>query len=243
MKKTLNTGLLLMTLAFSSCFIDFGNTDIFGCITAQGDYIEESFNLEDFARIQLSLPAEVILEQGDDQSVVVEGYESVIDHLNTNIRNGEWDIKLDRCSRNIKDLVIHITLPHLDAVKVSGSGSVFSTNTFTGSGIDIDISGSGKVDMAIDVLSLDGRISGSGDLILEGNGENVDYRISGSGKYRGFNLDSKNTTMDISGSGDAEVLVSDLLEVRISGSGDVFYKGKPQLDVRVSGSGRVIDAN
>ncbi|MCB0603016.1 MAG: DUF2807 domain-containing protein [Saprospiraceae bacterium] len=233
----------LTSVAFTSCFFDFGNRDIFGCITAEGDYIEQSFNLEDFDRIQLSIDAEVIVEQGDHQSVVVEGYESVVDNLNTDIRNREWNIRLDHCSRNIKEVVIRITLPRLEAVKVSSSGSLVSTNTISGSGIDIDISGSGKVDMAINVLSLDGQISGSGSLILEGNGENVDYRISGSGKYQAFNLESKNTSMDISGSGDAEVRVSDQLDVRISGSGDVFYKGNPLLDVRTSGSGRVINAN
>ncbi|HPG05500.1 MAG TPA: head GIN domain-containing protein [Saprospiraceae bacterium] len=238
------TGVFLLTsLVFTSCFFDFGDRDIFGCITAQGDYIEQDLNLDDFDRIQLSIDAEVIVEQGDEQSVVVEAYESVVDNLNTDIRNGEWNIRLDHCARNIKDVVIRITVPRLDAVKVSGSGSVYSTNTFSASGMDIDISGSGKVDMAINVLSLDGQISGSGDLVLEGSAENVDYRISGSGKYHGFNLDTKNTSMDISGSGDAEVLVSELLEVRISGSGDIFYKGNPQLDVRTSGSGRVIDAN
>jgi hypothetical protein len=56
-----------------------------------------------------------------------------------------------------------------------------------------------------------------------------------------FNMEAR--TGDISGSGNADMLATELLKVNTSGSGDVFYKGSPTLDINISGSGEVFDAN
>ena len=47
----------------------------------------------------------------------------------------------------------------------------------------------------------------------------------------------------ISGSGSAEVNVSEQLDIKISGSGDVYYRGNPSINIDISGSGDVKDAN
>ena len=67
--------------------------------------------------------------------------------------------------------------------------------------------------------------------------------VSGSGNIFAFNLESNDQEVRISGSGNCEVFVRDLLEVDISGSGNVFYKGNPSVSTNISGSGNVIEAN
>jgi len=54
-----------------------------------------------------------------------------------------------------------------------------------------------------------------------------------------FNMEAR----IVDGSGNADVLATELLKVNTSGSGDVFYKGSPTLDINISGSGEVFDAN
>ncbi len=44
----------------------------------------------------------------------------------------------------------------------------------------------------------------------------------------------------ISGSGTADVLATDSLDVQISGSGTVTYSGNPKVQQDISGSGRLI---
>jgi len=44
---------------------------------------------------------------------------------------------------------------------------------------------------------------------------------------------------EVSGSGDAQVNVSDVLDAEISGSGTIVYKGDPQVNAHVSGSGSI----
>ena len=49
--------------------------------------------------------------------------------------------------------------------------------------------------------------------------------------------------ISISGSGNCEVLVEEILDVSISGSGNVYYKGNPQINVNISGSGGLFNSN
>ena len=86
-------------------------------------------------------------------------------------------------------------------------------------------------------------IFGSGKIKLTGIADDLDLGISGSGDYKGFSLEAITTEVQISGSGEVEVLVTDQLDVRISGSGDVYYKGFPELDIEISGSGEVVNEN
>ena len=53
-------------------------------------------------------------------------------------------------------------------------------------------------------------------------------------------LTSKTVKARISGSGDASVMVTDMLDVAISGSGSVTYSGNPQVTQEISGSGKLI---
>lgn len=49
----------------------------------------------------------------------------------------------------------------------------------------------------------------------------------------------KTAVVNISGSGDARLRVSEALDVTITGSGDVEYHGDPQVNSNISGSGKV----
>ncbi len=236
--------IIAMVMTLPSCFLHYhDDTTLFGCIRGSGQVVSDKFDLESFDGIRLNVPAEVFITQGNEQIVEIEGYENLLDRFNLDVRNGIWNIEVERCVRNTGNLKVYITTPYLNYITINGSGSVVSDNILLTDKIELKISGSGDMDLGIEAEFLDGIISGSGKMRIEGISDFVDFRISGSGDYRAFNLDTRRTDIVISGSGDAEVNVSENLKVRISGSGDVFYKGNPSLDISVSGSGDVIDAN
>ena len=226
------------------CFFDLDDDqDVFGCVKGEGPIVSEEINLRNFDAIELKISAHVYIRQGSEQKVVVEGQHNIIDELERNVDNGIWKIETDRCVRNHDDLRIYITLPDVTLLRISGSGDIISENTLVVNDIELSISGSGKIDIAVDADDINAKTSGSGDMLLEGKGDVLTYQVSGSGDLRAFNLRMHAANINISGSGDADVHVSDELDIRISGSGDVSYKGNPQVDARITGSGRVINAN
>jgi hypothetical protein len=230
---------LLISAMISGCFVD----EIFDCERGQGNVIREFMDVDGFDGVRLEVAANVYIQQGDMFSVEVEGERNIIDLIEKDVRGGNWDIEFRRCVRDYNKLQFYITMPEIRTLSVSGSGSITGENVFQVTNIDLAISGSGMMDIELTGNSIDGSISGSGEMRLAGTIDDLDFRISGSGDLKAYNLAVRKADIEISGSGDAEVSVSDYLKVRISGSGDVFYRGNPDVDARVSGSGKVINAN
>lgn len=233
-----------VVILFTGCFIDFDDDqDIFGCLRHEGNVITKEYRLSAFDGVELLIPADVTITQGPTQRVTVEGYENILNRLETDVRRGVWKIKTERCIRDLGELKIWITIPDVKSLVISGSGTIYSENTLSSDEFDLTLSGSGEVDVALEVDKLQSVISGSGKLTLEGQADLSVLNISGSGDFYGFNLDTNRTDVNVSGSGNAEVWVKNFLKARISGSGDIFYRGQPEKDVAISGSGRVIDSN
>lgn len=227
-------------LTYSSCFID---DDDFRCERGAGPIIEQELFLNNFSSIDLDIPADVCITQGNEQIVIVEGEQNIINELDLDVDNGRWEIEFDDCVRDYEGLKIFITLPVYEQLRVSGSGLIFSNDIIAGDEMDLRVTGSGDINLALEVEELRTRITGSGEIKLEGIAEEAEHEINGSGDLEAFDLATEDTEVTIRGSGDAEVLVADRLDVRITGSGDVFFRGNPRLGIDITGSGDVIDAN
>ena len=252
-------GICLLAFGLSAC--DALNL----CVQGEGDIIEETIELQDITGIDLEIAGTVYLTQGSEQAIEVRGYENLVERLRleSNVRNGVWHIGFrNGCYQSDQDLEFFITLPKLTHVALSGSGEIVGESNFetdqldmhiSGSGsmeikavaelVDVKISGSGKMLATLEAGQIESKISGSGDIMLEGLADTQNLDISGSGSYKAFGLQTADASIDISGSGDAEVTVSRTLMVDISGGGNVYYKGDASVESKISGSGKVIEAN
>jgi hypothetical protein len=233
----------LLLLLSSGCLIDFDDDGLQTCIRGEGGIISEELDIAPFTGIDLQIDADVFLTQGDEFSVVAEGQFNIIRELDYRVRNGIWDIDLDRCVRRMDDLRIYITLPEITYLEISSSGNIYGENNFDVEDVLLEIDGSGDMDLALDADDIDAVIEGSGNIQLEGTANDIFLRLEGSGLFRAFGLACRCANIRVDGSGDAEVTVAEELRVRILGSGDVLYKGNPVVDADINGSGRVIDAN
>ena len=144
-----------------------------------------------------------------------------------------------QCVTHNEPVSITITTNDLSAIEIHGSSNVITLTEFTGDDLYLDIKGSGDMDLDIEYNSLAANIDGSGKIEMFGSADVMNVAIDGSGDIRAFEFPVKNSTIDISGSGDARVDVSDFLRVDIDGSGDVIYQGTPGTEVNISGSGDV----
>lgn len=233
--------LLFFSMTYTGCIVD--NDDFLRCERGDGPIVEQELFLPTFSAIDLDISADVCITQGPEQIVMVEGEQNIINELDLDVSGGRWKIEFDDCVRNYESLKIFITSPFFDELRVSGSGLIFSNDVITMEEMLLRVSGSGDIDLALDVREVDSRITGSGEIKLEGVAAFAEHEINGSGDLRAFDLLTGDTGVKIRGSGSAEVLAEERLDVRITGSGDVFYRGNPRLRVDITGSGEVIDAN
>ncbi len=242
MKRFINFPVILaLVLWMPSCIII--NEDDGFCPQANGSYVTEEIAFPPLRGFELNMAAEVYYTYGPEQRVTVEARTDVLDVLSTEVRNGIWDIELDRCLQ-YNNVEVYITTPFVDHIELAGSGLIRSTNVIeTNQDLELRLSGSGEIDLALEIDELDLDLSGSGDCILEGIGDEADVYTSGSGDVDAFAFELLDVNVEISGSGDVRTTVLENLWVRITGSGDVYYRGMPDITVDITGSGDLIDAN
>jgi hypothetical protein len=237
-----NQILLMLVLAgmvsLSSCFYD--DDGIFNCEDGVGPIVSRIVELPEFNGVNVEGSADVIITQGGEQLVEVKGKDNIIDRLELDVQDGIWDIEFDGCVRDIGSFTVIITVPEVDYLRIDGSGSIVSENVLETPDMVLRISGSGDMDLALDVLNLDASISGSGNILLEGICDEFDFKVTGSGDFFACDLEARKGEVKITGSGDARVFATDILDVDITGSGDVEFGGDPALTTSVSGSGDVI---
>jgi len=209
-------------------------------VKGEGPKVKQTFDLASFDALKLAISGHVYLRQGNSQSVEIEAQENIMELINTDVDDKTWKIKFDKNVRNHEGVKIWVTVPHLTAAMVSGSGDIQGMNYFKDlDDLRVAVSGSGGIELESDSDNLLASVSGSGDIELGGNTGDCQIKISGSGDVEAFDLETESCKVKISGSGDASVNVRNNLEVGIAGSGDVVYKGSPRVRSKISGSGDV----
>lgn len=228
----------------------------------------ETRNVGSFTKIAFRFPGKVYLKQGSPQKVEIEGDKEILKEIETEVegsklvigKEGKWFDSWNWDSDD-KKITVYITVPNIDGVNVSGSGSVIGQTKITGTDFDLNVSGSGSLSLDIEAGgNVEADVSGSGDIDLKGKCKSFNSDISGSGKVLlAVNIKEK-ATFGVSGSGriqasgsaesvkaslsgSGKVLAANLetnrCEIRISGSGDVEINVKNELDATISGSGSV----
>lgn len=238
----------MLSFGLTSCYFDFdddGRSPNFSnnCEEGFGSTITEELNLTDFTGIELSIDAQVYISQGNEVEVLVKGQENIVDELETRVRNDVWEIEFDDCVEDSDVLRIYITTPNLNFIANNGSGKIKSDDILKMDNLEIKNNGSGDIELSLETDVVTARNTGSGKLEIEGVAATLDADIKGSGDLQAFDLLARDGQVEVDGSGDAQVNISDFLEIMIEGSGDVYYKGEPDLKVTTRGSGKVFNAD
>ena len=209
-------------------------------VRGSGKLVTESRDVSDFDRVSLAGSGEVILIQGETESLTIETDDNVMRYITSEVEGGTLTLGTES-GKLVSPTRLKFTLrvKDLSGLRISGSGDI-DAERFDTDDLEIVVSGSG--DVRIDALmasKVQARISGSGDVELAGEATGQEVTISGSGKYRGGDLRSETVSVTISGSGNATLWTTASLDARLTGSGSVSYYGNPLTDVSSSGSGKV----
>ena len=228
--------IITMGLVISSCIKDIDD------IKDTSPIITQSFELEDFNGIALSIPGNVRIIEGQNQEVEITGRAETVNEIKKRVNDGVWDIVLPNNYRKSYDNIdIVITSNNIEKLILSGSGKITGEHILPLS--NVIISGSGKIESETQSAILTSTISGSGRIDISGKADELKLKILGSGNLNGFGLEATDTEISILGSGNSKILVTSNLDVTISGSGSVYYKGTPTIATSISGSGQIINSN
>lgn len=199
----------------------------------------------DFDEVVMRISGKVYIKLGNKNEVILEGNADMLDDIETDVRGKRLSIGQEGRGRwfrgrSTSRLNVYITIKELNGASVSGSGDIIGQSVFKSDNFKASISGSGDIELELDVKNIESRISGSGNIEFSGSAEYVKLGISGSGKYLAEDMKADDYDIAISGSGRSAIYVQENLDVRISGSGSVYYKGSPKgFNTSVAGSGKI----
>lgn len=199
-----------------------------------------------FTEISLRIGANVHLKQGESQSIEVKCSESTLAKLITEVSDRKLVIRYPNDSWfskwNPGPVDIYVTMPQIDALVISGSGSIFSEGKIESRILDASISGSGDIKLVdLKAEKVSATLSGSGNIHLFGkqNASELKVAISGSGNVKAIEFPADKVDVKISGSGNCWVNSTKNMVVKLAGSGNVVYRGNPSVDSSIAGSGKV----
>lgn len=211
-------------------------------VQGSGNIQTEARPVSGFDRVMFAGNGELVITQGDTESLTVEADDNLLPLIKTEVKNGELFIGFDKEDwdtfyRPSQPIRFNLALDDLSALTLSGSGRATMAELIADH-LLIEVSGSGSVEVdQLQASDLSLVLSGSGQVELSGQATLQEVGISGSGTYHGGDLESQTASVSSSGSGSGTLWVRESLEAKLSGSGSVSYYGSPAVTSESSGSG------
>ena len=198
--------------------------------------------VRDFDRVELAIRGELILTQGDTESLQIEASTADLALITTVVRGTTLQIGQVNPGPGPRGPVTYrLAMKKIAGLTTSSSGNIRAASIEADS-LRIISSSSGQI--VIDRLAartLDVTLSSSGSSMIGGTVDRQSILLSSSGEYRAENLASRAASVGLSSSGSATIWVSESLDARISSSGNVRYRGNPpKVTSHASSSGRLI---
>jgi len=220
------------------------NLEFGGGVPGSGVVKTELREVSEFSVISIEYPAEIVIQQGDSDSVKVEAEDNLLPQLRTEVRGEalhienketDWSKQVDP-SETVK---ITITVRDLREVDFSSAGALLIKDLETEE-LKLVLSGAG--DVTLDNIKsgrLESILSGAGNIKASGVVDEIKITISGFGSFDAPELTSTTADVRITGAGSAVLRVEKALTATVSGAGSVDYYGSPKVEKNISGAGSV----
>jgi len=238
-KKIIKAALIIAVISVLAVFAASCKWTI-GMVRGSGDIETEERDVSGFNKVYLEGIGNLIITQGDEESLVIEADDNIIPLIRADVSGGRLTIGFKRGYSFIPAAKIkfHLTVIDLDEISISGAGDI-NCDDFNTDELEFNISGVGDIDFNINAERIETTSSGAGDITLTGKVDSQDIDISGVGKYDAEELESRECSISLSGAGSVTVNASEELDISISGVGNVYYAGSPHVKKDISGLGRV----
>jgi putative autotransporter adhesin-like protein len=193
-----------------------------GGLAGSGTAAAQTRHLGAFSGVDLAGSSNVTVHAGGRQSVVVHADDNLLGQVTTQVRARTLVIGTRGSFTTNSPMRVEISVPSLEAVTLSGSGSgAITAGNIQGPRLSVSLSGSGVVRASGTVTRLDVSLGGSGDAQLD-------------------QLVARDVHAVLAGSGRILTHATNTLQASVPGSGTIVYSGNPAHVTRsITGSGAI----
>jgi hypothetical protein len=230
-------------LLMIGCGFNFNVGDL-GVTRGSGKMASEERQVSGFSRVQLNGIGELIITQGDQESLTIEAEDNILPRLISEVRGDTLVIGFEEDSWQnsvvpSEGIKFTLQVKDLNGLEINGAATT-NLGSLQTSELDIQINGIGDIridSLAADTLAV--TISGGGNCDIKGTASNLEIKINGAGSLDAADLESSIASVKIAGAGDVTLWASDSIDIDISGTGNVDYYGEPSVTQNISGAGSI----
>lgn len=227
---------MAILLFFNACM----SSQSFIPVKGSGSAVDKTFNVSGFTGIEVSGGFDVMLSQGESESVVLNAQENLYKHIHVEVEQGVLKIYTDNNLWPTEPLKAKIMFRDINHLDVSGGGDVESTGGIKAETFKVQMSGGGDLAAEIQASDLSCNMSGGGDAKLKGSAVKFDINMTGGGDLEAeMNAGSMNCRL--SGGGDLKLrseAETSQIDLQLSGGGDAdAVLNTPDLKCSLSGGG------
>jgi hypothetical protein len=244
-KVFLPTLIVCTVLLTASCSLIAGS-GLGGGVSGSGNIQTDTREPDAFEAISIEYPgAEIIVQQGDKETVEIEADDNLLPQLSTEVLSGTLTIKNIETDWNSmvnpsQPVNITITVRDLNEIVLSAPVGDLEVNDLQADTLNLVVSGGAQIKLnGIHVNLLDSVLSGAGDIQASGTTDELKLVLSGLGSFNAADLESNKADIELSGMGNATVRVEEELAATITGAGSINYIGHPRVEQSVNGAGSV----
>jgi hypothetical protein len=215
-----------------------------------GNLVAESRDVSNFDRVTLRDYGELVIAQGEQESLTIETDRDILSKIETEVRNGSLLIRiggswLDKLGHGPSTSLTRpwisysLTVKKLTSLEICGAVRVSASDVESHR---LALKSSGVNDVSIESLTaqlLTVDLCGAGRINLTGQVAEQRITIDGMGNYSAPKLESKRAVVRLRGAGQATVWAVKDLDVTMRGLGSVEYYGTPTVKKNVSPLGSV----
>ncbi len=238
-------------LFYSACFIfllaAINSCKKPGCFGEAGKITTVTRPLAAFSQLILNDNIDLVLTQGNNESMTIESPENIQPNISGDISGGILTISNKTDCRWLRKpgekITVHLQFRDLQKIDYRGSGNISNTDTIKVDALQIETAlGAGDIE-----LTVNNRYTGayifqeSAGITLHGKSETCFTYTNSRGTADLGDLEVKKMVIEYGGLADTKVNVTDELDAIIYYKGNILYKGNPVITrSQYYSSGRVI---
>jgi hypothetical protein len=229
MKIHKKTNCILRIAALAICFqltISCGN---FKSIKGSGNVVSTDRHLTGFNAITTCCGIDVIITQGDTESVKVEVDDNLQQYIKTVLHNQMLNISVDSASIQSKHIKVHVKVKKIIMIDASSGSVVETTNPLLSDSIKLISSSGADIKMNMVAKYVSCETSSGSDAILKGQTDRLTLDVSSGADVKAQDLTAETCKATATSGSTIKVKVTKEISAEASSGAGIHVWGNPQV--------------
>lgn len=211
-------------------------------ITGDGNVVKEIRSISAFDKIEAGGVINVVLIQGNGESLIVEADKNLIPLVQTKVEGSTLYISTKEKTEieESTKMNVYITFGNLKEIVLSGVGNVNTENPVKSENLSVKNNSVGNMDLKLECGNIKIENNSVGNTTLSGNADKAEISLNSVGNLEAFDLRVQVLIIDNNSVGNAEVNSEKEIYITQNGMGNISYRGNAVVKKLVNnGVGKV----